>query len=88
MMPLLLLQLRLAPSGTVTPFGINLPTKSACVACFGKSFRSAARLTRCPGEDEEDTEAFRNRYLDSFSSQSYGGNRRDYKEKVGSLERV
>lgn len=41
-----------------------------------------------PGENEEDTEAFRNRYLGGFSSQSYGGNRRDYKEKVGSLDGV
>ncbi len=35
-----------------------------------------------PGEDEEDTEAFRSRILDSFQSQAFGGNQADYKEKV------
>lgn len=41
-----------------------------------------------PGNDEEDTEAFRTRYFDSFNSQAFGGNRADYKEKVGSLPGV
>ena len=41
-----------------------------------------------PGEDEEETEAFRERYLNSFNSQSFGGNVADYKEKIGSLEGV
>ena len=41
-----------------------------------------------PGDDEEDTEAFRSRYFDSFNSQAFGGNRADYKEKVGSLPGV
>lgn len=51
---------------------------------------ATAELTEIaiPGEDEEDTEMFRGRYLDSFNSQSYGGNRRDYKEKVSSLDGV
>lgn len=35
-----------------------------------------------PGEDEEDTEALRARYFDSFSEQSFGGNRADYIAKV------
>ena len=35
-----------------------------------------------PGEDDEETEAFRQRVLDSFQSQAYGGNQADYKEKV------
>lgn len=35
-----------------------------------------------PGEDEEDTEALRTRYFDSFSEQSFGGNRADYIAKV------
>jgi len=35
-----------------------------------------------PGEDEEDTEALRQRYFDSLESQSYGGNVADYKEKT------
>lgn len=41
-----------------------------------------------PGEDEEDTEAFRKRYFNSFQSISFGGNRADYKEKVNGLPGV
>lgn len=41
-----------------------------------------------PGEDEEETEALRKRYLDSFESQAFGGNRKDYKEKVHRLQGV
>lgn len=41
-----------------------------------------------PGEEEEDTEAFRTRYLNSFKTQAYGGNIADYKEKVNSLDGV
>lgn len=41
-----------------------------------------------PGEDEEDTEAFRKRYLDSFRSQAFGGNRADYIQKVTALPGV
>ena len=35
-----------------------------------------------PGEDDEETEAFRQRVLDSFQSQAFGGNQADYREKV------
>lgn len=35
-----------------------------------------------PGDDEEETEAFRQRVLESFQSQAFGGNQADYKEKV------
>ena len=35
-----------------------------------------------PGDDEEETEHFRQRVLDSFQSQAFGGNQADYKEKV------
>lgn len=35
-----------------------------------------------PGEDEEDTETLRNRYMTSLQSESFGGNRLDYKTKV------
>ena len=35
-----------------------------------------------PGEDEEDTEAFRERYLGSFDSHAFGGNVTDYIEKT------
>lgn len=41
-----------------------------------------------PGEDEEETEAFRQRYLDSLKSRAFGGNRADYIEKVNSLPGV
>lgn len=35
-----------------------------------------------PGEDDEETETFRKRVLDSFQSQAFGGNQADYMEKV------
>lgn len=41
-----------------------------------------------PGEDEEETEAFRTRYLKSFETQAYGGNIADYQEKVGAIKGV
>lgn len=41
-----------------------------------------------PGEDEEDTEVFRSRYFNSFESVSFGGNRADYKERVGNIPGV
>lgn len=41
-----------------------------------------------PGEDEEDVESFRERYFNSFDSTAFGGNRADYKEKVGALDGV
>lgn len=41
-----------------------------------------------PGDDEEDTEAFRRRYFNSFESTAFGGNRADYKEKVSKLPGV
>ena len=51
---------------------------------------SSAQLTEIlvPGEDEEDTEEFRSRYLNSFTSQAFGGNVADYKEKVNALPGV
>lgn len=49
-----------------------------------------AFLTRIlvPGEDDEDTESFRERFIASFNSQSFGGNLADYLQKVTSLEGV
>lgn len=35
-----------------------------------------------PGDDEEDTESFRRRVLDSLQAQAFGGNQADYKEQV------
>ena len=49
-----------------------------------------ARITEIliPGEDEEDTEAFRQRYFDSLNSQAFGGNQRDYREKIEAMPGV
>lgn len=41
-----------------------------------------------PGEDEEETEVLRQRYLNSFNTKSYGGNIRDYVEKTNSINGV
>lgn len=41
-----------------------------------------------PGEDEEETEAIRQRYFNSFDSQAFGGNMADYKEKVKAINGV
>lgn len=41
-----------------------------------------------PGEDAEDTEAFRGRYFASLHSQAFGGNVVDYREKVSALPGV
>ena len=41
-----------------------------------------------PGDDEEETEAFRQRVLDSFQSQAFGGNQADYREKVLAMDGV
>lgn len=41
-----------------------------------------------PGEDEEDTEALRARYFDSFNSQAFSGNVKDYREKVTAINGV
>jgi len=40
------------------------------------------------GEEEEDTEAFRRRYLDSFRANIFGGNRMDYEHKAMTLPGV
>lgn len=40
------------------------------------------------GQDEEDTEVFRERYFKSFKNYAFGGNRADYKEKLQSLNNV
>lgn len=41
-----------------------------------------------PGEDEEDTEIFRDRYFASFDSQAFGGNQADYIEKTNAISGV
>ena len=41
-----------------------------------------------PGEAEEDTEVFRERYFKSFESQAFGGNVEDYKQKTNAIDGV
>lgn len=41
-----------------------------------------------PGEEEEPTEQLRQRYFNSLNAQSYGGNQKDYIEKVSALPGV
>lgn len=41
-----------------------------------------------PAKDEEDTEALRTRYFNSFSKNPFGGNKQDYRDKVKALEGV
>lgn len=41
-----------------------------------------------PGENEEETEAFRARYFNSFDRIAFGGNRADYIEKVNKIQGV
>ena len=41
-----------------------------------------------PGEDEEDTEVLRQRYLNSFETNPYGGNKQDYIQKTNALAGV
>lgn len=50
----------------------------------------SAKITEIliPGEDEEDVEAFRQRYYDSFHNEAYGGNKADYIDKVNAIDGV
>lgn len=41
-----------------------------------------------PAQEEEDTESFRERYINSFSTKSFGGNKADYKEKIKGIAGV
>lgn len=41
-----------------------------------------------PGEDEEETEVFRQRYINDLVAQAYGGNQADYKQKTKELAGV
>lgn len=51
---------------------------------------SSAKLTDLliPGDDEEETETFRQRVLDAVRGRAFGGNRADYKEKVLGIDGV
>ena len=41
-----------------------------------------------PAEDDEDVESLRERYFESMTSQAYGGNIADYKQKTNSIDGV
>lgn len=41
-----------------------------------------------PGEDEEDTEDLRERYLESFSQKAFGGNVQDYLDNVNAISGI
>ena len=41
-----------------------------------------------PGEDDEDVDTFRYRYLNSFQSQAFAGNQADYSERVNAIDGV
>lgn len=41
-----------------------------------------------PGEDDEDVDTFRYRYLNSFQSQAFAGNKADYSERVNAIDGV
>ena len=41
-----------------------------------------------PGEEEEETEAFRQRYFSNLNAQAFGGNVADYQETVNALQGV
>jgi uncharacterized phage protein gp47/JayE len=51
---------------------------------------TTAKLTEIliPGEEEEDTAAIRERYLDSLSTEAFGGNQEDYRQKVNRIQGV
>ena len=69
-----------APNGT---FGTLIPID------YIPGLQSAS-LTQIivPGEDEEDTEVFRQRYMDSLQSKAFGGNVADYRQKVLAISGV
>lgn len=41
-----------------------------------------------PGEEEEEVEAFRERYFASFKNEAFGGNKADYIEKVSKIDGI
>lgn len=51
---------------------------------------TSANITKLliPAEDDESTENIRKRYFGTFESKAYGGNKRDYIEKVNSIAGV
>ena len=65
------------PAGTIVPIDYITGLKTA-----------ALTEIIVPGEDEEETETFRGRYLASFDNQAYGGNIADYREKVNAIDGV
>lgn len=72
-------------SGTIG----NKPAGTMIANDYISGLRTAELLeVTIPGENEEDTEVFRQRYLASFDSQAFGGNIQDYKEKIGKIQGI
>lgn len=87
---------------TITPAGLTLPegtrfsigelnyaaTQNMGEGRYQITCETPGAALLIPGEDEEDTEAFRQRYFDSLEAQAFGGNRADYLEKVNAIPGV
>ena len=67
------------PSGISTSTGTDFARNKANVAGLELLI---------PAQEEEDTESFRERYINSFSTKSFGGNKADYKEKIKGIAGV
>lgn len=50
----------------------------------------SAELTEVliPGEDMEDVEDFRERYFESFGAEAFGGNKKDYHDKISAMDGI
>nr|DAV45989.1 MAG TPA: Baseplate J like protein [Caudoviricetes sp.] len=67
----------------------NLPSGRLLPIDYVEGLQTAMLVeVTVPGEAEEETEHFRERYLASFDSQAYGGNIADYRQKVNAIPGV
>ena len=73
---------------TVGRVGNNLFGKLVPIQYINGLGRADLVEVLVPGEDEEDTETFRERYFASFNNIAYGGNIADYKKKTLSIDGV
>lgn len=58
------------------------------VSSIGNLTHSELTDILVPGEDDEDTELFRERWRAAFNSSSFGGNKADYREKIKNIPGV
>lgn len=78
-------QMRCETAGTV---GNKQFGELSSIEYINKDLEGSLVELLIPAEDEEDTEILRQRYLNSFSSNPFGGNKQDYKDKTNSLDGV